>query len=174
MAMSVSRQWYFTLDFEDAPGDFDTLYFSTLAEALQQAQTAVVGSLAAKGENGDWAALEFDATHAVVWYMGRDRLLRRPYFPHRPAADQVLGERDPRDDVLLGLCSYDERLPHHLTRAEGVRLFAALLRGGTLPAEVPSLHPGQLLLPGMEDFDAGLAAWRAVEWRVHCHASEGR
>jgi hypothetical protein len=166
MASLVSRRWRLTLDLEDA-----SLEPASWADAARWAREAGCGTLSAEGEDGDWAELEFNGTHAAVWFMGSDRVLRRPYFPHRPASDQDIG---PFFRGGVRVDSHDEYLGRFMARDEGFRLFAELLGGGRLPAAVPEDRADQPLLPGMGEVAARRAESRVVEWRVHCHADETR
>src|SRR4051794_33404150 len=83
MLVLVSEQWRFSLQLPDA-----SLKPPTLAHALRWSQDENSGTISAQGTQGDCADLEFNATHAAVWYMGSDKIIRRAYFPNRPAADQ--------------------------------------------------------------------------------------
>jgi hypothetical protein len=144
--------------------DFVSLRDLSRPEAVEVFRDAEDGELAADVD-GEGATLEFNAAHAAVIYMGRDRLLLRPYFPLRPAAAQDLGPFFCRScGIRQG--DRDEYLSRFLlTRTDGLRLFAAVLAGPPLPSELPDPHPGQRVLPGFEEAAAEMAARRALEWR---------
>src|SRR5215467_10195165 len=161
MVAPVSRQWRFALEVLESP-----LQPLTWDDVMEAARGAESGTLAAKGEYGDWVDLEFNSTHAAVWYRSVDRVTMRPYFPNRPASAQSI------EEFFCNCCgvrlgSLDEFLKRCMLRSEGFRLCRELLRSGCLPALVPEERSDQPILPGMERCVAELAEWRVVEWRIH-------
>ena len=155
----VPERWRFSFDDEAV-----SLRDLSWPHAVRVFHDAKAGYLAGQSD-GECVDLEFNAAHAAVLYLGRDRVILRPFFSRRPAAAQDLGPFFCRGcGVRVG--SQGEYLARFLlSRADGFRLFAAVLAGRPLPAELPDPHPGQPLLPGFEEVAAELASGRALEWR---------
>jgi hypothetical protein len=154
----VPERWRFSFD-DDEVSRRDL----TWPQAAQVFHDSESGALAGQSD-GECVSLEFNATHAAVLYVGRDRVILRPYFPRSPAGAQDLGPFFCRS-CGLRLGDQDEYLARFLLgRADGFRLFAAALAGPPLPVELPDPHPGQQVLPGFEEVAAELAAGRALEW----------
>jgi hypothetical protein len=157
--LNVPARWRFRFDDEEV-----SLRDLSWEQAVRVFRDAEAGDLAAEAD-GECASLEFDAAHAAVLYMGRDGGILRPYFPHRPAPAQELGPLfcsgcgirvGPQEEYLARFL---------LSREDGLRLFAAVLGGPPLPAGLPDPHPGQPVLPGLEEAAAELIAGRVLEWR---------
>jgi hypothetical protein len=150
---SVPERWRFSLDNEEV-----TLRGLSWPEAVRAFRDAQLGDLVGQAD-GECVSLEFNATDAAVLYMGRDGVILRPYFPHRQSAAQDLGP------FFCGGCGIRvgdqaEYLSRFLlTREDGLRVFAAVLAGPPLPAELPDPQPGQPLFPGLE------SAASELEWR---------
>jgi hypothetical protein len=159
----VPERWRFSFNDDEV-----SLRDLTWSQAVHLFREAGAGDLNGQSE-GECVSLEFNATHAAVLYMGRDGVILRPYFPRRPAAAQDLGPFF--CGFFCGSCGIrlgdqDEFLARFLlSRAEGFRLFAAVLGGTSLPSALPDPHPGQPVLPGLEEAVAELAAGRVLEWR---------
>ena len=154
MEHPVPHRWRFSLDTEDV-----SLRDLSWPEALQVARTSTTGDLAAQFD-GECVQLEFNTTHAAVLYMGRDDAILRPYFPNRSPESQDLAR------FFCGGCgirlgSREEYLSCFFDREAGFRLFAAVVRGPSLPKELPESLPGQLMFPGFE----GTAPELVLEWR---------
>jgi hypothetical protein len=156
---AVPERWRFSFD-----NDAVSLYGLSWREAVQVFRDTEAGDLAAQS-NGECISLEFNAAHAAVLYMGQDRIILRPYFVNEPAAAQDLGPFFCRCcGIQLG--HGDEYLARFLlSRTEGMRLFAAVLAGPSLPAELPQPQPSGPWLPGFEEAFAVRAVGRALEWR---------
>jgi len=155
----VPERWRFSFDDEEV-----SLRDLTWRQAVQVFRDAESGDLAGQSD-GECLSVEFNETHSAVLYMGRDGMILRPYFPRCPASAQDLGP------FFCGCCGIrlgdqEEYLARFLlSRDDGLRLFAAVLAGSALPAELPDPQPGQPVLPGFEEAAAELAAGRALEWR---------
>jgi hypothetical protein len=155
----VPERWRFSFDDDEV-----SLRDLTWPQAVQLFRDSEAGDLSGRSD-GECVSLEFNPTHAAVLCMGREGAILRPYFPRRPASAQDLGP------FFCGSCGIrlgdqEEYLARFLlSRADGFRLFAAVLVGLTLPGELPDPHPGQPVLPGFEEAAAELAAGRALEWR---------
>jgi hypothetical protein len=152
---SILNRWRFGLDTEEV-----SLHDLSWQEAVDLARATSAGDLTAQSD-GEFAKLEFNATHAAVLYMGRDGVILRPYFPNRSAADQNLSR------FFCGGCgirvgSQDEYLARFFDREHGFRLFAAVVGSPSLPTEMPDISLGQLVLPGFADV---VAAASVLEWR---------
>src|SRR5262249_10887123 len=159
MGAAISTRWKLTLHLQD-----ESLHPANWVEVMRLLGVAESGELSAEGDGGDLAIMEFNTAHAAVWYVSPDRKTFRPWFPNRPADEQDIEKfYCPCCGIQLG--SDDELLQRCMTRSEGVRLFAELLRRGSLPPCVPEDRPDQPLLPGFEEFVAHLAKFQVVEWR---------
>ena len=154
----VPERWRFSFD-----DDAVSLHNLSWPQAARVFRDAPAGELAGQSD-GECVALEFDPARAAVLFMGPDRVVLRPYFPRRPAAAQ---------DLRPCFCGCGIRLGNHaeylsrflLSRADGFRLFAAVLAGPALPPELPEALPGQPMLPGFEAVAVERAAAPAIEWR---------
>lgn len=155
----VPERWRFSFDDDKA-----SLRDLAWHQAVQVFWNADSGLLAGQAD-GECVSVEFNEAHAAVLYMGRDGAILRPYFPRCPANAQHLGP------FFCGCCgirvgNQEEYLARFLlSRADGLRLFATVLIGPSLPAELPDSHPGQPVLPGCEEVVAELAVDRVLEWR---------
>lgn len=158
MNQSIPDRWRFSLDTEDV-----SLRDLSWPEAIEAARATATGDLAAQSD-GECVQLEFNASHAAVLYMGRDGVILRPYFPNRSAESQDL------TPFFCGSCgirvgAQDEYLARFFDREDGFRLFAEVLRGPSLPTELPKPEPRQPALSGFAEAAAKLAASRVLEWR---------
>jgi hypothetical protein len=157
--VSVPERWRFSFDDEEV-----SLRNLSWSEAVRVFRDTEAGNLTGQAD-GECISLEFNATHAAVLYMGRDGVILRPYFPHRPPAAQDLGP------FFCGGCGIrvgdqaDYLARFLVSRGDGLRLFTAALVGPTLPLEIPNPDQGQPALPGFEEMAAGLAAGRGLEWQ---------
>lgn len=158
MEQAVPDRWRFSLDSEDV-----SLRDLSWPEARRMARANETGDLAAQSD-GECVQLEFNATHAAVLYMGRDGIIRWPYRPNSPTDAQ---------DITPYFCkccgirigSQDGYLARFFERADGFRLFEAVLRGPTLPAELPRRNADQ---PVIDRFEVAVDEWaitRVLEWR---------
>ena len=156
---AVPERWRFSFD-----DKMVSLRELSWPQAVQVFRDTLAGDLAGQS-NGECVSLEFNARHAAVLYMGRDGVILRPYFPQRPSASQDLGPFFCRCcGIQLG--NKEEYLARFLlSRADGFRLFEAVLAGSSLPSELPDPHPHQPVLPGFEEVAAELAIGRTLEWR---------
>jgi hypothetical protein len=156
---AVPERWRFS--FSDDEVSLRDLSWDRAAELFREAEA---GDLAGVSD-GECVSLEFNATHAAVLYMGRDRVTLRPYIPRQSAAAQDLGPFFCRScGIRVG--DQDEYLSRFLlSRADGFRLFAAVLAGSPLPTELPDPYPGQRVLPGCEEAVADWASGWTLEWR---------
>jgi hypothetical protein len=155
---TIPYQWRFR--YEDEEISLRDLSWSDVARVLQDAEAGNVSGQA----DGVCVSLEFDRDHAAVLYMGRDGVILRPYFPHLPPAVQDLGPFF-CDGCGVRLGAHGEYLARFMSRADGFRLFAAVLAGPSLPSRLPDPHAGQPALPGLEGVIETLAAGRVLEWR---------
>jgi hypothetical protein len=151
----IPDRWRFSLDTEE-----ESFRELTWTEAVRMVRTTQAGHLDAQA-SGECVIFEFNTTHAAMLYMGRDGMILQPYFPHRPESAQ---EFTPSicSGCGVGIGSQDDYLSGYFRREDGLRLLAAVLRGPTLPRELPDPHPDRPLLPGFEEMSVG----RELEWRA--------
>ena len=130
---TIPDRWRFRFDSEAA-----SLRDLPWAEAMRVFGGSASGDFTAETE-GECVSLEFNDVYAAVLYMGRDGVVLRPYFLHRPAADQDL------QPFFCGGCGIrvgdrDEYLARFVSREDGFRLFVAVLANAALPTELPDPH----------------------------------
>jgi len=126
MPKPIPKRWSFSLTSEE----FNSVDLSW-PDVLKETARLKSGEVAASSDAAS-AQLEFNATHAAVLFMQRGGDILRPYFPGRPAEGQ---------DITAFYCDCcgdllgprDEYLARFMERAEGFRLFEAMLREVELP-----------------------------------------
>ncbi len=152
-------QWRFSFDDEQT-----SLRNLSWSQAVQVFRDTTAGELTAQSD-GNCVSVEFNANHAAVLYMGRDGVILRPYFPLRSAGTQDLAP------FFCGGCGVrvgdrQEYLTRFLlTRADGFRLFTAVLVDAALPTKLPEAEPRQPLLPGLEEMAGTAAIERMLVWQ---------
>jgi hypothetical protein len=162
---AIPERWRFNFDDDEV-----SLRDLSWPQAVEVFRDAEAGELVGQSD-GECVTLEFNAVHAAVLCMGRDRVILRPYFPRRPADIQDL------EPFVCSCCGIrlgdqDEYLARFLlSRADGFRLFAEVLASSSLPSELSDPHPGQPVLPGFEEAVAEMVAGRALQW---CPLPEGK
>ncbi len=159
MLPSLSSQWTLSLDLDDA-----SIPDVPFADAIRIAGDAESGTVSAVGEAGDCLELEFDDSHALVWYMTAEKILLRPHCLNRPEGEQRI------EEFFCHCCGVrlgpqEAYMSCGIGREEGFRLFRSVLESGVLPDTIPERQPAQEWLPGMTLLKEREALGRALEWR---------
>jgi hypothetical protein len=153
VAKSALERWRFNLNSDEI-----SLSELSWADAMRVAREIEQGDIVAKS-NGECIQCEFNSTHAVVLYMGRDGVILCPYLPDWPT---VIQDFAPFfcDGCGIRLGTNEGYLARFFDREMGFRLFEAVLCGPPLPDSMPATRPDQPLFPGFES-----PARRPLEWR---------
>ena len=131
------HRWRFNLE-----SDEESFAGLSVHEAFECAAEIENGTLSALAD-GECVQCEFNATHASVLFMGRDRVILRPFFPARPAEAQDLA---PFYCSCCGILEgpMDEYLARFFDRQDGLLLFRRVLMGPSLPRVWPETDAAEI------------------------------